>query len=86
MTRAGAGVTHAAVSEGFYTGKRAVVESLALRRPLLAVGDGSTDLAMRPVVDRFICFTGFVTREMVAQQADGTVGSFDELVGVVLEE
>lgn len=66
------------------TGKRRVVESLALTRPALAVGDGSTDLAMRAVVDRFIGFTGFVRRDTVVREADALVGSFEELAELVL--
>lgn len=65
-------------------GKRTLVESLGLRRPVLAVGDGSTDLAMRPVVDKFVAFTGFVRRETIAEQADAVVDSFGELAQLVL--
>ena len=66
------------------SGKGTLVESLRLPRPILAVGDGSTDLAMRPVVDRFVCFTGFVRRESVVEQADASVGTFDEVRRLVL--
>ena len=66
------------------TGKRTLVESLAPQRPVLAVGDGSTDLAMRAAVDRFIAFTGFVRREPVVRGADAVIHSFDELVPLVL--
>jgi phosphoserine phosphatase len=65
-------------------GKRTVVESLELRRPVVAVGDGSTDLAMQPSVDRFICFTGFARRDAVVREADASVASFGELLGIVL--
>jgi phosphoserine phosphatase len=64
-------------------GKKAIVESLDVRRPALAVGDGSTDLAMRPAVDRFVCFTGFARRDAIVRQADASVASFDELLRVV---
>ena len=64
-------------------GKRAVAESLALPRPALAVGDGSTDAAMRPAVDAFAAFTGFVRREPVVRAADLELASFDELVELV---
>jgi phosphoserine phosphatase len=50
-------------------GKRRVVESLALDGPILAVGDGATDLAMRDAVDLFAAFTGFVTRPNVVVPA-----------------
>jgi phosphoserine phosphatase len=60
-------------------GKGTLVESLRLQRPILAIGDGSTDLAMKPVVDRFACFTGFVRREAVVAQADISVDSFEQI-------
>ena len=65
-------------------GKRRVVESLALDGPILAVGDGATDLAMRDAVDLFAAFTGFTTRPNVVAGADVVVASFEELERVVL--
>ena len=65
-------------------GKRAVVESLALPRRVLAVGDGSTDLAMQPVVDLFAAYVGFARREPVVAAAGATLESFDQLVELVL--
>jgi phosphoserine phosphatase len=65
-------------------GKRTVVEALALPRRVLAVGDGATDLAIRPVVDAFAAFTGFVRRDAVVKAADLTVESFDQLTDIVL--
>jgi phosphoserine phosphatase len=65
-------------------GKRAVVESLALPRPILAVGDGATDVAMRDVTDRFAAFTGFVTRPGVVAKADLVLDSFASLASHVL--
>jgi len=64
-------------------GKRAVVEALALPRPVLAVGDGSTDAALRPAVDAFAAFTGFVRRDAVVRAADLEISSFDQLVETV---
>ena len=66
------------------TGKRDVVEGLALPRRILAVGDGITDLAMRPAVDAFAAYTGFVRRAEVADIADLTIESFDQLVELIL--
>ena len=66
------------------TGKRIVAESLALPRRVLAMGDGATDLAMRPAVDAFAAFTGFVRRENVVGSADIVLASFDQLVELVL--
>ena len=65
-------------------GKRAVVAALGLPRRLVAVGDGATDLAIRPVADAFIAFTGYVRREPVVAGADAVVESFDQLVELVL--
>ena len=65
-------------------GKAALVESLNLPRPVLAVGDGATDLAMRVVTDRFAAFTGFVRRESIVRGADFAIGSFEELRDAVL--
>ena len=61
-------------------GKRDVVRKLALPKPVLTVGDGSTDIAMKEVSDRFVAFTGFHRRAQVVQAADGEIGSFAELV------
>jgi phosphoserine phosphatase len=65
-------------------GKRTVVEALALPPRVLAVGDGATDLAIRPVVEAFAAFTGFVRREAVVQDADLEVATFDQLLDLVL--
>jgi len=66
------------------TGKRNIAESLALPRRILAVGDGATDLAMRPAVDAFAAYTGFVRRESVVTSADVVLSSFDQLMELVL--
>jgi phosphoserine phosphatase len=65
-------------------GKRTLVESLDLPRRLLAVGDGATDLAIRPVADAFAAFTGFVRRDPVVAGADAVVQTFDQLAELVL--
>ena len=81
-----AGVFAGAVSSLLCTqgGKAAVARSLALPRPCLAVGDGATDLAMRPEVDAFAAYVGFVRREPVVARADFVVASFPELLELVL--
>jgi phosphoserine phosphatase len=65
-------------------GKRGVVAALGLPRRLVAVGDGATDLAIKPVADAFVAFTGFVRREPIVAGADAVVESFDQLVELVL--
>jgi len=65
-------------------GKRVVAAGLALPRPTAAVGDGMTDAEMKPAVDCFIAYTGFVRRDAVTKQADASIGSFRELRELVL--
>jgi phosphoserine phosphatase len=67
------------------SGKADVVLALALPRRTLAVGDGATDLAVRPAVDAFAAFTGFVSRPAVVSAADVVLSSFDQLTELVLE-
>lgn len=65
-------------------GKLAVVGRLGLPAPALAVGDGATDLAIRPAVSAFAAFTGFVRRAAVVAGADLELTSFDQLAEAVL--
>lgn len=65
-------------------GKRDVIADLPLERPVLMAGDGATDVAAREVVDCFVAYTGFVTREAVVRQANASVSSFDALAALVL--
>ncbi len=66
------------------TGKGTLLRSLDLPVPILAVGDGITDLAMRSAGASLAVFTGFVRREAVVQGADHVLSSFDELRSLVL--
>jgi phosphoserine phosphatase len=66
------------------TGKAEIVRHLALSAPVLAVGDGATDLAMKPAVDAFAAYTGFVRREAVVAVADFEIDSFERLTALVL--
>ncbi|HEY2165418.1 MAG TPA: HAD-IB family phosphatase [Gemmatimonadaceae bacterium] len=65
-------------------GKARVVSELRLPRPIVAVGDGATDLAMREVVDAFIAFTGFVSRPRIVARAEATASSFAEVERLLL--
>jgi phosphoserine phosphatase len=65
-------------------GKLEVVRQLALQRPILAVGDGSTDAGMRPAVDEFVAFTGFIRREAVVAAAAREISAFVQLIALVL--
>lgn len=64
-------------------GKPGVVAALALPRPLLAVGDGMTDLAIRGSGAAFAAFTGFTRRAPVVAAADHVLESFDGLLALV---
>lgn len=66
-------------------GKATVVQRLYLPRPLLAVGDGITDLAARPSADAFAAFTGFAYRPTVVRGADHEISNFDQLLRLVLQ-
>jgi len=66
-------------------GKRATVMEMALRGPVLAVGDGMTDCEIRPAVDGFAAFTGFMKRDPVVERADYVLDHFDQLRSLVLE-
>ncbi|MFL5606937.1 MAG: HAD-IB family phosphatase [Gemmatimonadaceae bacterium] len=66
------------------SGKQDVVRALALPRRILAVGDGATDLAIRPAVDAFAAFTGFIRRAPVVASSDVVIDSFAQLVELVL--
>lgn len=78
-------------------GKPAVVRALRLPRPVLAVGDGSTDAELKtdgaagasragggPAVDAFAAFVGVARRESVVAVADFVVERLDELPVLVL--
>lgn len=59
------------------SGKPNIIRELAGTTPgrRLMVGDGSSDLATRPVVDLFVGFGGVVAREKVAKESDAFVYS-----------
>lgn len=58
-----------------------------LAAPVLAVGDGMTDLVLRqPPARAFAAFTGFVRRAPVVGGADYELESFDALQALVLDE
>lgn len=54
-------------------GKRIAIERWHVERPAMMVGDGSTDLEARPVVDLFVAFAGVVDRPSVTSVADVVV-------------
>ena len=66
-------------------GKRMTVREMGLKGPILAVGDGMTDSEIRPVVDGFAAFIGFMRREPVVKRADFVIETFDQLRDLILE-
>lgn len=66
------------------TGKRTILAGISVARPILAAGDGITDVAMRGTADSFAAFTGFVARPAVMAQADFVVSTFGQLDEIVL--
>lgn len=60
-------------------GKAIVLASLALPRPIVMIGDGSTDAAARGVSDRFIAYTGVARRPAVVAVADAEAADFSAL-------
>lgn len=64
-------------------GKPLVVQQLALRKPIVMVGDGSTDAAVRGVVDEFIAYTGVARRESVVKVADHEARDFAALEDIL---
>lgn len=54
----------------FTGGKRVAIERWRIDHPAMMVGDGTTDLEARPVVDLFVAFAGVVERTNVVQAAD----------------
>jgi phosphoserine phosphatase len=65
-------------------GKPAILRALTLRRPILAVGDGATDVEMGAVADMFAAFTGFARRELVVRAAAVEFSSFPDMASFVL--
>jgi phosphoserine phosphatase len=65
-------------------GKPTIARTLGLPRPVLAVGDGSTDAELKECVDAFAAFTGVVRRESVVAAADYVVSQFADLPPLVL--
>jgi phosphoserine phosphatase len=66
-------------------GKRTVLEQLRLEKPVLAMGDGATDVEMSAVADTFAAYVGFARRENVVAKADVVVDSFADLANLVTE-
>ncbi len=72
-------------------GKPVVVRGLALGRPVLGVGDGSTDAELKtiagrdgPVIDGFAAFVGVASRPSVVAVADYVVHTMAELPPLAL--
>ncbi|MBL0939025.1 MAG: HAD-IB family phosphatase [Gemmatimonadaceae bacterium] len=66
-------------------GKPLIVQRLQLRKAVAMVGDGSTDAAVRGVVDAFFAFTAVARRENVVKVADAEASSVDALYPLLFE-
>ncbi len=68
-------------------GKPKVLHALRgeLERPLVMIGDGSTDAATRGVSDAFIAFTGVTRRASVVAVADAEASDFTALHSLLFE-
>jgi phosphoserine phosphatase len=66
-------------------GKPLIVQQLGLRKPIVMVGDGSTDAGVRGVVDEFIAYTGVARRDAVVAVADHEATSFEALGDLLFE-
>lgn len=66
-------------------GKPLVVQRLQLRKPIAMIGDGSTDAAVRGVVDAFFAFTAVARRENVVKVADAEASSVEALYPLLFE-
>ncbi len=67
-------------------GKPATLFALGLPRPLVMVGDGSTDSAVRGVSNAFIAYTGVARRPNVVAVADAEATDFLVLHDLLLRE
>jgi phosphoserine phosphatase len=61
-----------------------LLSASALKRPVVMIGDGSTDAATRGVVDHFIAYTGVARRESVVSVADAEASDFLSLLPLLL--
>lgn len=68
-------------------GKPKILHALRgeLERPLVMIGDGSTDAATRGVSDAFIAFTGVTRRASVVAVADAEASDFTALHSLLFE-
>ncbi len=65
-------------------GKPATLYTLGLARPLVMVGDGATDAAVRGMTDTFIAYTGVSRRPAVVAVADAEARDYSELHDLLL--
>jgi len=69
-------------------GKPALVRSLALAAPTLAVGDGATDAELRTIppaaVQALAAFTGVASRDVVLRAADYVAADFGAVLSLVM--
>lgn len=65
-------------------GKPRAIESIVTARTTVAVGDGITDAELKPVVAKFIAFTGVARNDRVVAAADAVITRFADLPPLIL--
>ena len=66
-------------------GKPVVLHHLSLPRPLVMIGDGATDAAVRGICDAFIAYTGVARRPNVVAVADAEAADFATLHSLLFQ-
>jgi phosphoserine phosphatase len=66
-----------------HSGKRALLATLHLEKPVLMLGDGVTDLEAAPAVDSFVAFTGYASRPAVIAGADHAISELGQLLELI---
>ena len=66
-------------------GKTKVIKSLNLKKPVVMVGDGYTDLEvfLHGAADVFICYTENIKRKKVISQSEFTATSFERVIEII---
>ena len=67
-------------------GKPSTLFALGLPRPMVMIGDGSTDAAVRGVSDTFIAYTGVARRPNVVAVADAEAPDYSTLHDLLVKE
>jgi phosphoserine phosphatase len=61
-----------------------LIDAGDLPRPVLAIGDGATDVPLRDIVDTFAAYTGFARRTTVVARAGMEIRTFEQLAKLAM--